>query len=68
MSEVRGDYPKISTGHPDAGRAFANALDSSLARESKLLADLDRVTAERDAALGREAALARELADLRQGR
>lgn len=49
MSEVRGDYPKISTGHPDAGRAYANALDSSLAREAKLIADFDRVTAERDA-------------------
>lgn len=38
MSEIT-----ISTGHPDAGRIYAEALD--------------RVTAERDAALGREVAL-----------
>lgn len=38
MSEIT-----ISTGHPDAGRVYAEALD--------------RVTAERDAALGRESKL-----------
>ena len=48
MSEIT-----ISTGHPDAGRIYAEALD--------------RVTAERDAALGREAALIDQLdAALRQ--
>lgn len=43
MSEIT-----ISTGHPDAGRIYAEALG--------------RVTAERDAALGREAALLEDLA------
>lgn len=42
MSEIT-----ISTGHPDAGRIYAEALD--------------RVTTERDAALGREAAALTEL-------
>ncbi len=48
MSEVT-----ISTGHPDAGRIYAEALD--------------RVTAERDAGLAREAALAQNLKYAEQG-
>lgn len=66
MSEVRGDYPKISTGHPEAGRAFANALDSSLAREAKLLADFDRVTAELASANRYKDAYAQNAIDLRK--
>lgn len=48
MSEVT-----ISTGHPDAGRIYAEALD--------------QVTAERDAGLAREAALAQNLKYAEQG-
>lgn len=48
MSEI-----EISTGHPDAGRIYAEALD--------------RVTAERDAALGREADLVESQSELREG-
>lgn len=48
MSEIT-----ISTGHPDAGRIYAEALD--------------QVTAERDAGLAREAALAQNLKYAEQG-